>query len=111
MNPRLVGLIVIAWAGGVPSILWDDAGLVDSVTDNGVGDVTLNLNARSAMDGSGVAASDETVFSILPRGATPAMVTVTHTSDTAKQIRVFDAAGAALDNIALEVTVHKRVRN
>jgi hypothetical protein len=59
-----------------------------TLTVNGVGDYTLNLNQA--------ADSLETAITVTPETA-GRMVAIVHTSDTAKQILTYDDAGVAAD--------------
>ena len=95
-----VAVAMLDWAGGTPSLRASSKGIA-SIVDNGVGDVTLNLPANSAV------AADDTVVRALPRSSAFAAVVydAPNSTATAKRFLVFDAAAAALDNVPLTIII------
>jgi len=85
----------VVFTAGAPSFLFQSGEFTGTITDNGTGDITLNLNAADAVDAS------ECSIVCTPRAAQAASgltsIGVVHTSDTAKQITIVQegAAGAA----------------
>lgn len=103
MKLECVGSVV--FNTGTPSWAWQNGSFENTITDNGTGDVTLNLKqGLDALEGSigcfvngALAASQLTTFGIA------------HTSDTAKRITILreGAAGAvsALTDVNFDVWV------
>lgn len=74
-------------AGAPPAVVFNRG--FASVTRNGAGDYTLVLD--QGID------STQCGFKVTPRQSPGAIVAVVHTSDTDKQILLFNAAGVAAD--------------
>ena len=74
-------------------------GFVSTITDNGPGDNTLTLS-----DGLDASAG---VVTVTPDSTTFAACTVTRPSDTTIRVRVWDAAGAPLDDVGYTIAVHR----
>ena len=101
VQEQVVALANLDWAAGVPSIRASSKGLTATIVDNGVGDVTVNLPANSAVDAA------DTIVQVTPNAAVFANVVYdrANSTATAKRFRVFDAAAAALDNIPLTIRI------
>lgn len=84
-------------APGTPAY-FAQRGFAGAVVDNGPGDFTLTLE-------QGVDASARVVAVTPTSGGTYATATVQDVSDNEIRIRTFDAAGAALDNVEVAITV------
>lgn len=87
----LGGFTIDGTVAGAP--LLQNDGVVDTTVDNGVGDWTVNLNPDRAIDAT------ECIALITTRESAASMVTLVHTSDTAKQLLAFDNLGGAQDAI------------
>lgn len=77
-------------AGGVSPTYTKQRGFTATVARAGAGNYTITL------DGGGIDAT-ESIENLQVRGATLSHFSIVHTSDTAKQILMTDAAGTALD--------------
>lgn len=84
-------LASVVYTAGVPSFLFQSGKFAAAIVDTGAGDMTVNLLAAEGVDAT------ECIMMAQVRGANPGYANVVHTSDTAKQILVFDDAGAAAD--------------
>lgn len=82
---------------GTPSYL-AQRGFAGAIVDNGPGDFTLTLD-------QGVDSSARVVAVTPTSGGTFAVATVQDVSDNEIRVRTFDAAGAALDNVEVAITV------
>jgi hypothetical protein len=117
----LVGLAHVNVAGGVIDGLSHDGILVNNnigagngAFRTGAGVIQLNLAADQGLE-AGVAVAPpadmgvEGYIQASPiSGAVFASCTVEHVTDIQKTIRTFDDAGAALDNISIDVFFFKR---
>lgn len=92
----------VAVAGGVPSYT-SQRGFSGTIVDNGPGDFTLTFD--NAVDPTA-----RTVQVTPTSGATFATATVQDVDDASVRIRTFDAAGVALDNIGVAVTVMRHIQ-
>lgn len=91
----------IAWVrftGATGAILQSRG--VTSVTRAAAGDYTVNL------DGGGVDATEARV-SVGVENAAALITSYVHTSDTAKQVKVLDNAGAAADPTTVHVAIYQ----
>ena len=75
-------------AGAVPAYVFN-RGFAAAITRNGAGDYSLTLD-------QGIDSTQSSIH-VTPRESPGAIVTAVHTSDTSKQILLFDAAGMATD--------------
>ena len=101
VQEQLVAAGGLDWAGGVPSLRASAKGFTATVVDNGAGDVTVNLPANAGVD------PGDDIVSVVPNAAifANAVYDRANSTATAKRFRVFDAAGAALDNIPLTIRI------
>jgi hypothetical protein len=94
-----IGAVFIAWAGGVPS-LESSLGFIagaPTVQDVAAGIVSVTLPAAGSIP------NNRFLPTVTARGPLYAVVMFddANSTNTLKQFRVFDAAGAPLDNIPL----------
>lgn len=79
----------IAFTAGVPAFASQSGDFDSSITDNGVGDITLNLASGAAIDPS------EAIYLGSVRGATPGSVTVISATDTTVRLGISDFTALA----------------
>lgn len=87
---------------GVATYLWQSGEATGTITDAGVGNITLNLSANQGVD----AAECACVCSSIEVGATwprRVMHSVTHTSDVAKQIITTQEGAAGAVSAAADI--------
>lgn len=95
---ELYAVCAIAFAAGVPGFVWQSGEFSAVITDNGVGDVTLTLNASNGVADAeaayglsirGGAANQETTGAVIGDAAGPSLDA---TRD--KRVRLFSEVGA-----------------
>ncbi len=91
-NVRLTGSVHVDLVAGAASLVaGTNSGRFASVTDNGVGDVTVNMDADQAF-------SPGASWTVQPFGTIPAFSRIVPAADGLSiQVLLFDAAGAADD--------------
>ena len=99
MSDRIDDLVAAAIVNGTTGTFITNRRCNGNVK-NGAGDHSITL------DGGGID-STECMTSVIARGAASVNVTVVHTSDTVKQILMWDNAGVAIDNIDFEVSFRR----
>ena len=100
IQEQLVAAGGLDWAAGVPSLRASAKGF-SGVIDNGAGDVTVQIPTNAGAN------PGDDIVSVTPNAAIFANVVYDRANSTAtdKRFRVFDAAGAALDNIPLTIRI------
>lgn len=111
---ELFAAAAVAFNMGTPAYTWQNGAFTGTITDTGVGDINLNLQADKALDAT------ECVVILSMRGALNVgagsqgtSFGCNHTSDVAKQITILregaGGAASALADIDFDVLMFKRV--